>query len=278
MKSKSWFSRKRAMLQTLIGVRDSGFFVQYEHAASSGREVPAYHAVEEMFGKSRHVFGEHLSAFSQFGGELRKEIDAGRIPWEDAGMFPTLDVFATYGMIRTLRPKRVLEIGSGASTHVITRALSANGSGRLTCIDPQPRRAIEQTGADFERRLLTESDVDIVAEFEAGDTLFVDSSHIMLPGMDVDIEFNRLFPALRSGAIVQIHDIFLPDNYPPKWFDRHYSEQNALIGWLLGEFFDVLYPGYYAATRMGAEVREAVGDIAPADLADNAGSIWLRRR
>ena len=34
--------------------------------------------------------------------------------------------------------------------------------------------------------------------------------------------------------LVGIHDIFLPDDYPPQWADRFYSEQYLLAAWLLG--------------------------------------------
>jgi hypothetical protein len=40
--------------------------------------------------------------------------------------YPLLDATVLYGMIRRLRPARVLELGSGASTLVITQALVAN--------------------------------------------------------------------------------------------------------------------------------------------------------
>jgi len=117
----------------------------------------------------------------------------------------------------------------------------------------------------------------LVDEFVENDVLFIDSSHIMLPGMDVDLQFNRMFPRLAPGVLVHVHDIFLPDDYPPNWRPRWYSEQNALIGWILSGYFEVVLPTYYATTRMAQDVEQALGGFAPFQRNGTAGSIWLRR-
>lgn len=192
-------------------------------------------------------------------------------------MFPPLDIISTYCMIRSYKPARILEIGSGTSSHVSVQALKDNGEGAITCIDPEPRSAIEALDITFKKRSLSEADVETIQDFEANDILFIDSSHLMYPGFDTDIEFNRMFPELPKGAIVHVHDIFLPDDYPPRWFDRRYSEQNALIGWILSGYFDVVFPGYYLATRMADELGDAFGDLMPSIPRENAGSIWLRK-
>ena len=48
----------------------------------------------------------------------------------------------------------------------------------------------------------------LFAELRAGDVLVVDSSHVLMPGSDVDLLFNDVMPALPAGAIVHVHDIF----------------------------------------------------------------------
>ncbi len=40
--------------------------------------------------------------------------------------------------------------------------------------------------------------------------------------------------ASRRESSSAVHDIFLPDDYPPEWADRYYSEQYLLAAWLLG--------------------------------------------
>lgn len=189
-------------------------------------------------------------------------------------MFPALDGMATYACVRKFRPRRIIEIGSGDSTFFLARGVADNGFGHVTCIDPKPRREIVALDVDFKPRLMTAADAGLADELEAGDILFIDSSHIMLPGMDVDIQFNRLFPRLKSGVLVHLHDIFLPDGYPTSWRQRNYSEQNALVGWLFGSSFEIIWPGQYVFTRHRDLVDDAIRGIsAPGE----AGSFWIRK-
>lgn len=192
-------------------------------------------------------------------------------------MFPTLDAVIAYHLVRKIQPKRIVEIGSGASTHVMSRAVRDNGTGEVVCIDPQPRRSIEDTNARIHKRVLTYEDVALLDEFESDDVLFIDSSHIMLPGTDVDIQFNCMFPRLPVGAIVHVHDIFLPEGYPSGWERRNFSEQNALIGWIMSGYFDVIYPSQYVATRLEKDLQAVLGEFMPEGRKKSAGSIWLRR-
>ena len=239
--------------------------------------VSTYSAVEALFASKKGEYLQTLGNFGSFLQDLRKIRETESFAWVERGMFPPLDIISTYCMVRTYKPARILEIGSGTSSHVLVQALKDNGKGALTCIDPQPRTSIEALDITFKKRSLSEGDVNEIQDFEANDILFIDSSHQMFPGFDTDIEFNRMFPELRKGAIVHVHDIFLPNDYPPEWFDRRYSEQNALIGWILTGYFDVIFPGYYLATRMAGELDNVFGDLMPSVPRENAGSIWLRK-
>ena len=58
---------------------------------------------------------------------------------------------------------------------------------------------------------------DLFAGLAPGDAVFIDSSHILMPGSDVDLLFNRVLPELPSGTLVHIHDIFTPYDYPEEW-------------------------------------------------------------
>lgn len=259
------------------GKNQPGFFVRYDYASTIDVVVPPYQEVEQLFAEKRDDFVSVIEGFERTLPQLMRAVEAGKVPWEQDGMFPVLDVLAAYCIVRQIQPKRIIEIGSGASTHVLSRALSDNEIGELFCIDPVPRRSISETSAVVEKRILRNDDAKLVEKFEPNDVLFIDSSHLMFPGMDVDIQFNRMFPKLPAGAIVHVHDIFLPDGYPSDWQNRYYSEQNALIGWIMSGFFDVVYPSFYAATRLEDQLAAVLGDKMPAAPSRNAGSIWLRR-
>ena len=84
-----------------------------------------------------------------------------------------------------------------------------------------------------------------------------------MPGSDVDFLLGHVLPALPSGVVVQIHDIFLPDDYPPDWDWRGYNEQLGVLPLLLGGAWRVVFASHYAATRLAdAVARSAVGPIA----------------
>ena len=257
--------------------KPKGFYIDYPFPETVPANVPTYTHVEALFEANRKNFSSLISSFSTTINDLQLHVSSGNVPWQSPGQFPQLDIVSAYCMVRECQPASIIEIGSGTSTFVLSSALQDNGTGRLKCIDPEPRRDINGLDIDFERRLLSVDDVTIVGRLRANDILFIDSSHLFLPGSDVDIEFNRLFPELPTGCLVHVHDIFLPDGYPEDWHRRHYAEQNALIGWILSGYFEVVYPGYFAATRMVDELADGLGDLMPIKPEKSAGSIWLRK-
>lgn len=111
---------------------------------------------------------------------------------------------------------------------------------------------------------------------EAGDILFIDSSHILMPGTDVDWLFNRVLPALPPGVLVHIHDIFLPDDYPADWAWRGYNEQQA-IGPLLAGGFQPVFASHYARTRLAGEVQGGIVGRLPQAAGAYPASLWLIR-
>ena len=133
--------------------------------------------------------------------------------------FSGLDALVYYSLIRCLKPRRVIEIGGGYSTRIANKALAANQSGRLTCIEPYPDDRLN--GSQFSAQLITkrveELDVDFFSCLEANDILFIDSSHTVKFGSDVCYEFLELLPRLKRGVWVHVHDIFFPHDYPEEW-------------------------------------------------------------
>jgi len=262
-------------IATALGVTKRGYFVPYRYAGAIDRRVGSYPAIASLLERGSTEteawisgIGQHIDAFKA------TDTEPSGARWRTR-FFAPRDAATAYTMVRAARPKRILEIGSGTSTWFMAKALS---DGELdcvmTCIDPAPRHPIADLKVRHVARTLRCDDEGLAAELEPGDILFIDSSHVMLPGMDVDIEFNIFFPRLASGVIVHVHDVFLPYDYP--WRYRMYSEQNALIGWLYSGYFNVLYPGYYASRRHAAAWDRLAARFAP--LADRAaGSIWLKR-
>ncbi|MEL6768848.1 MAG: class I SAM-dependent methyltransferase, partial [Pseudomonadota bacterium] len=197
--------------------------------------------------------------------------------------YPRLDGAAAYAILRTAPPARVVEVGSGHSTRFLAAAVADAGAAtRITCIDPAPRAALDglEGGAleiDWQRRLLSADDLPLFEALGPGDVAFFDSSHLLWPGSDVDLILNAILPALRPGVLIHVHDICLPDPYPPQWEWRGYTEQLGLGGWLSGGGADIIWSSHYALTRAGADRWPGVEGLPLAEGALET-ALWLIRR
>ena len=261
----------RMGLQTVLGLRRQGFFIPYRYAQSV--EAPgSYPALEALF-------RDHESAFQTVLNEIEKQgpaLEALNVPapqprW-DQDWFPRLDGASAFALIRYHTPKRIIEVGSGHST----RFLAAAGDARITCIDPQPRADFGDLEIEWHQAVLDESHFALFDELQAGDIAFFDSSHLMMPGTDVDMIFNRIIPRLKPGVLIHIHDILFPDPYPDSWEWRGYSEQNALGGWLLSGALKPVFSSRYVATRMKA-AQSGVLSRLPLKRGAIETSLWVQK-
>src|SRR5262249_10853909 len=141
--------------------------------------------------------------------------------------------------IRHFRPKRIIEVGSGVSTVYEARATAFNSrsvgeSCLLTCIEPFPSpllRSIPEVHEVIPKRV-QEVPIEIFRALGANDILFLDSSHSVKVGSDVNYLYLQVLPALRPGVLIHIHDIYLPFLVPPDvWlFDRlMFWQETALL-------------------------------------------------
>ncbi len=202
-------------------------------------------------------------------------------PRFDQDWFPGLDAALLYGVVRVRRPARIVEVGSGHSTRFAARAvLDAALQTEFIAIDPQPRAAIEALAPTVDFRRATIQDIDLVLfdRLRSGDILFIDSSHILMPGSDVDILFNRVLPRLAAGVLVHIHDVFLPDPYPPEWEWRGYNEQNVAAALIEGGGYRLIAASRFIETRMRAAYARDFAALPPSPPGAMASSLWLEKR
>ena len=225
-------------------------------------------------------FAEHLDTIDGLAVDLQA-IGDGPPPsprWTQ-DWFPTLDAAAAYAMVRHRRPARIVEIGAGHSTRFMQRAIDDGGlPTRITAIDPAPRRRIENLDIDFRQATLADVGLELFIGLEPGDMLFIDSSHILYPGTDVDDLLNRVLPVLPSGMLVHLHDIFLPDDYPVEWDWRGYNEQQAVAVLMLSGAYTPLFSSHYVATRMAARCGNSVVARLPVNPNGHPASLWLRKQ
>jgi predicted O-methyltransferase YrrM len=132
-----------------------------------------------------------------------------------------------YAMVRNFKPRAIIEVGSGISTYFLANAAAANSRAQqhgcqITCIEPYPWPKLDLLRRDSELKIIKkpvqEIGIDFFKALKENDILFIDSSHIVKFGSDVDYLYLEILPNLNKGVIVHIHDIFFP--YPI--FDRNF--------------------------------------------------------
>jgi hypothetical protein len=264
-------------LATLLGRRAQGFFIPYRYAAAV--HACAYPELEARLLRRAGAFEEVLATIEQLGPRLRAFTGPPPAPRFDQGWFPRLDAAAAYAMVCRAQPRRIVEIGSGHSTRFLARAIADQGlRATLTCIDPAPRRPLEGLGASWLGTIVQEAPESYFTELEAGDVLFVDSSHVLMPGSDVDWIVNRILPAMKPGVLVHFHDVFLPDAYPGAWAWRGYNEQSALAALIQGEAYEIEFASHLVASRWPERLSKGVFAELPRAKEAFESSLWLRKR
>lgn len=278
--------RLKMGLATLLGRRPQGFFIPYRYADSlppPGQREP-YAAVAGLFDRHSGEFDTWLDRIARWGEALSAiGGDPPPAPRWTQDWFPALDGAIAYAVLRHVRPNRVVEVGSGHSTRFMLRAIADARAAEapywrpaFTAIDPAPRASIEALDLTLLRTTVDRAPPEVFRLLGPGDILFLDSSHILVPGSDVDLLLNRVLPTLPPGVLVHVHDVFLPDDYPAGWAWRGYSEQLALIPLLLFGGFRPLFASHYV--RMTRPERIAAGPLGslPWNGAPES-SLWMVR-
>jgi hypothetical protein len=126
-----------------------------------------------------------------------------------------IEAQALHGFIRKAKPRRVIEIGSGISTTCMLAALRMNQSEtgqafELTCVEPYPYPQLINMPITLIAKPVERVDLSLFDSLQAGDFLFIDSSHAVRPCGDVSRIYLEILPRLKSGVFCQIHDIYIP--------------------------------------------------------------------
>jgi hypothetical protein len=206
-----------------------------------------------------------------------------------------VDAHALYCMIRHYKPARVMELGSGYSTRIIAQALARNradGSlGEHQVFDPyMGDHGIATSGSDTVRSIpATEIPIDEFLALAEDDVLFVDTTHTVRVGGDVNRLLLEAIPRLSPGVVIHIHDVFLPWEYPKIWlttFRRFWTEQYLLQALLCeNACLSVLFGCHACARSAPDRFGEWIASFDPASLSPPADAtdlvspsgFWMRR-
>ena len=231
-----------------------------------------------------------IGQLAAFGAEANwPEAPTGR-PMEYHSSAPTFgfsSAMLARGMVRHFKPRRVVEVGCGWSSLVLRDALAKNDEEgnpweSFTGIDPFPPDWLR--ASDPRSRLLCrmvqDVEADLFSQLQAGDILFIDSSHVLNAGSDVQLLYLEILPRLASGVVVHIHDIQLPWEYPREYAERQrwfWNEQYLLQAFLAhNEAFEILAAGHWLCREKPDALKAAFPHYDPASHSPT-GSFWMGR-
>jgi hypothetical protein len=204
-----------------------------------GARRPLFHRIFD-----HAVVAQYLKGMDEFADEFNPPVAGDEATcteffWGNS-KFSHGDAMAYYCLVRWLRPRRIVEIGSGFSTLVADAAIRKNGSGEIVCIEPYPPPFLAQIKSVSE--LIAKPIQAITPEAFArllapADILFIDSTHTVKIGSDCLYIYLVLMPSIAQTLTVHSHDIFLPFGMPLEWsrdLQIHWTEQYLLYAYLLG--------------------------------------------
>jgi predicted O-methyltransferase YrrM len=195
--------------------------------------------------------------------------------------FPGLDMLMLYTILARLKPKRYLEIGSGTSTKLAAKVKAEQQlSFSIICIDPSPRNEISLVADEWLNLPLQQTPLSLFDSLEANDILFFDGSHLLHANSDVQWFFMEVLPRLKSGVLIQIHDIYLPYDYPQNMCDRFYAEQYMLATLLLSnpDRYEIIAANFYISEDKAlSQVLEPLWKELPG-VEKHGGSFWFKMK
>jgi hypothetical protein len=182
----------------------------------------------------------------------------------------------------------MFEIGAGNSTCLSAQAILKNKQEdalyecQLLAIDPHPSDILTKGFpglSDVVHRTAQEIPLAMFHELNANDVLFIDSSHVLKTGSDVQYLYLDVLPNLKRGVIIHAHDIFLPAEYPKEWVLREYrfwTEQYLLQAFLaFNHTFEILWAGSYMHQKHPDKLENAFASYKREERWP--GSFWMRK-
>jgi hypothetical protein len=239
-----------------------------------GVDLAVDHAVELLTGPLAPFLGEFVRPHDRPGYVFA------------TSSYPIFDAEVLYAIVRWLKPRRVVELGSGASSHFIQQAARRNATEghplEHRIYDPFPFTASALGAVDGPIVTSTRAEdlePERIAELLGErDVLFIDTTHTVKTGGDVDHIFSAIVPRLAPGVWIHVHDVFLPYEYPREWVvdqRRLWAEQYLLHAFLaFNDEFRVRFP----AMAVSRAAPETVGRLVPGfSLAYTPGGFWMER-
>lgn len=195
------------------------------------------------------------------------------------GAYDISDAVVLHCMIRLIKPKRILEVGSGFSSAVMldTNDKYFQGRIKLSFVEPYPQRLksllVEGEKIDLAEDILQNIPIEYFKQLRENDILFIDSSHVAKRDSDVNQIFFEILPSLNSGVYIHFHDILKNFQYPFRWdkAGRVWSEAYLLRAFLMNNnAYEIIY--------FSDMMQEKMQEVFPYKPYQGGGSLWIRKR
>jgi predicted O-methyltransferase YrrM len=256
--------------------------IQRDESKIFGKPLPGKIGIELHEEEQLKLLGDFIAFYKEMPFQSEKH-EGLRYYYENPA-YSYSDAILLHCMIRFLKPKNIIEVGSGFSSCMMldTNELFFDGSIATTFIEPYPKLLLSLIkDADKSKITTIQSrlqDVDL-CEFEtlqANDILFIDSTHVSKIYSDVNYIFFEILPKLSSGVYVHFHDIFYPFEYPKAWVyeGRAWNEayllraflqyNNAFRVVLMNTFMEHFHEAFFQNNM-------------PLCMKNTGGSIWIRK-
>lgn len=174
--------------------------------------------------------------------ELRQEFSTLNIHRQaieqnlEGGGYGPVESDFLYAFIQKHQPSKIIQVGCGVSTAIVIRAAQACGyQPKIVCIEPYPSKFLLKSHKEGTIALIREK-AQLVAlkqltELTNGDLFFVDSTHTVKPGSEVNRIILEVLPRLQTGVFIHFHDIYFPYDYPRNLLtdDLFFWNETALL-------------------------------------------------
>lgn len=148
--------------------------------------------------------------------------------------FGYIEAQALHGFIRYFKPRQIVEVGAGVTTHCMLAAVRLNEkeSSRdclITSIEPYPSDQLRRAPVKLIAQPVQTVEHNVFQALDSGDLLFIDSSHAVKTGSDVTFLILEILPRLNSGVLVHLHDVYLPYDYRPDILHSFFDWQETAL-------------------------------------------------
>lgn len=136
---------------------------------------------------------------------------------EDGG-YGVIEADFLYCFIKKHQPKKIIQVGCGVSTAIILEAAkSVNYNPEIVCVEPFPTDFLKKLAKEKQIILIKEkaqkAEIEKLTSLEENDFFFVDSTHTVKVGSEVNRIILEVLPRLKSNVWIHFHDIYFPYDY-----------------------------------------------------------------